>query len=447
MKKIYLDYSAAAPLDKRVLKAMLPYFCDKFGNPSSIHSFGQEAIAGVDKAREQVSRFLNCEPDEIIFTSGATESDNLAIKGVIKAIQKSPNPPSASSGQALYQGGIKNLHIITSSIEHPAVLEPCRELEKEGVEAAYLPVKTNGVIDAGELKKAIKENTALVSIMYANSEVGSVQPIREIGKIISKINEKKLKDWKNAKPAVRGNKPRPIYFHVDATQAVNFLNCDTRWNYIDLLSMSGHKIYGPKGAGALYVKTGIPIEPLQLGGHQENGLRSGTYNVPGIVGLGRAIELLELNKTKKPPCAEALEDKQKNNKTTAQKSIQPRNKKIEKLRDRLVSGVMKNIPDVILNTDRENAVPSHANFSFLGVEGESILISLDLEGIAVSTGSACASGKLEPSYVLLAMGIKPEVAHSSIRFSLGKFTTEQEIKKAIKILPPIIKKLRKMSPM
>ncbi len=438
MKKIYLDYSATTPMDKKVLDSMLLYFCDKFGNPSSIHSFGQEAIAGVDKAREQVSRFLNCEPDEIIFTSGATESDNLAIQGVIKAIQKSPRPPFVKGGNN--EGG--KLHIITSSIEHPAVLEPCRKLEKNGVEVTYLPVKTNGVVDIEKFKKAIKENTVLVSIMYVNSEVGAVQPIREIGKIINKINERKLKDWKKAKTAVRGDKPRPIYFHTDATQAVNFLNCDTRWNYIDLLSMSGHKIYGPKGVGVLFVKSGTPIEPLQLGGHQENNLRSGTYNVPGIAGLGRAVELLGVPqsstgvKTIKPLYAKAPEDKQKNNKT-----------KIFELRDMLVSGIMKNIPDVVLNTDRENAVPAHANFSFLGVEGESILISLDLEGIAVSTGSACASGKLDPSHVLLAMGIKPEIAHSSIRFSLGKFTAEREIKRVIKILPPIIKKLRKMSPM
>lgn len=408
MNKIYLDYSATTPMDKRVLSAMMPYFKDKFGNPSSIHGFGQEAIAGVDKAREQVAEFLNCDPGEVIFTSGATEADNLAIKGVIKALKSD---------------GVKKPHIITSSIEHPAVLEPCRELEKEGVEVTYLPVNSSGVVDVDKFKESIKENTVLVSVMYVNSEVGSIQPIREIGKIINKLNERKLKDWKNAKPAIRGDKPLPVYFHVDATQAVNFLNCDVRRNYVDLLSMSGHKIYGPKGVGALYVKSGTPIKPLQLGGRQENNLRSGTYNVPGIAGLGRAVELLD------------------------EKAVENNNRKIAGLRDMLISGIMENIPDVVLNTDAKNAVPSHANFSFLGVEGESILISLDLEGIAVSTGSACASGKLDPSHVLLAMGIKPEAAHSSVRFSLGKTTTEREIKKTVKVLPPIIKKLREMSPM
>jgi cysteine desulfurase len=431
MKKIYLDYSATTPVDKEVMQVMSPYFLNKFGNPSSMHSFGQDAMAGVDKAREQAAHFLNCEPDEIIFTSGATESDNLAIKGVIKAL--------------LCQGyggrGNKKLHIITTSIEHSAVLEPCRELEKPsfaeamegkgGVEVTYLPVKSNGVVDIEKFKKAIKDNTVLVSIMHVNSEVGSIQPIREIGKIIRKINDKKLREWRkfplikskrDPSATLRVGRPRPIYFHTDATQAINFLNCDVSWNYVDMLSMSGHKIYGPKGVGVLYIKSGVPIKPLQLGGHQENNLRSGTYNVPGIVGMGKALELLD------------------------KKTVEKNNLKIAKLRDMLVAGIKKDMPDVVFNTDKNNSTPSHANFSFLGVEGESILISLDLEGIAVSTGSACASGKLEPSHVLLAMGIKQEVAHNSIRFTLGKYTTEAEIKKTVKILPPIIKRLRKMSP-
>ncbi len=431
MNKIYLDYSATTPMDKRVAQAMLPYFCDKFGNASSIHNFGQTAMAGVDKAREQAAKFLNCEPDEIVFTSGATESNNLAITGVIKALLRQD-----FGGQASKQQRIKNPHIITSSIEHPAILEPCKKLEKEGVEVTYLPVKSNGVVDIEKFKKAIKKNTALVSVMHVNNEVGSIQPIREIGKTIKKINEKKLKDWKKLNPKERGEKPQPIYFHTDATQSVNYLNCDVRWNYVDMLSMSGHKIQGPKGVGVLYVKTDVPIEPLQLGGHQENGVRSGTYNVPAIVGIGKAIELIENRKAKK----------QGKKKAGAAKSVEANNLKIAKLRNMLVDGIIKNIPNVVLNTDRKNAVPSHANFSFLGVEGESILISLDLEGVAVSTGSACASGKLEASHVLLAMGIKQEIAHSSIRFSLGKYTTEAEIKKVIKILPPIIKKLRRMSP-
>jgi cysteine desulfurase len=407
MKKIYFDYSATTPMDKRVFETMRPYFTNKFGNPSSIHSFGQEAMAGVDKAREQVAKFLNCEPAEIIFTSGATESNNLAIRGVVKLLKKQ---------------GASRPHVITSLIEHPAILEPCHELEKEGVEVSYLPVKNNGVVDLEKFKKAVKDNTVLVSIMHVNNETGAVQPIREIGKIIKKINEKKLKNWKNTRPALRKERPRPIYFHTDATQAVNYFNCDTKWNFVDLLSLSGHKIHGPKGVGVLYIKTGTPLAPIQTGGHQENNLRSGTYNAPGIVGLGKAVELLD------------------------KKSVAKNNLKIKKLRDMLVVELQKRIPNTVLNTDRENSTPAHANILFLGAEGESILISLDLAGIAVSTGSACASGKLDPSHVLLAMGVKPEDAHSSIRFSLGKYTTEAEIKKTIKILPPIIKKLRAMSP-
>ena len=406
--KIYLDHSATTPTDKKVLAAMMPYFSEKFGNPVSIHGFGQEAIAGADKAREQVAVFLNCASDEIIFTSGATESDNLAIKGIIKGLKK----------QGISR---EKMHIITSLIEHDAVLEPLMEQEAKGMKITHLPVKANGVVDVEKFKKAIKDNTVLVSVMYVNSEVGSIQPIREIGEIIKKINESRLNEWKKCRTKDRGGKPQPIYFHTDATQAINFRNCDVKRLNCDLLSLSGHKIYGPKGVGALFVKLGTPLKSVQLGGHHERNLRSGTLNVPGIVGLGAAIELVG-------------KEQEKNN------------KKIAKLRDMLMDGIMKNIPDVILNIDRENVTPSHAHFSFLGVEGESILIALDLEGIAVSTGSACASNDLKASHVLLAMGIKPEIAHNSIRFTLGKGTTEAEIKKVIKVLPAIVERLRKMSP-
>jgi cysteine desulfurase len=412
---IYLDHSATTPVDKNVLKAMLPYFSDRFGNPSSLHTFGQQASAGVEKARMQAAQFLNCDPNEIIFTSGATESDNLAIKGLISSLKKR---------------GLKKMHIITSSIEHDAVLEPCRQLEKEDVEVTYWPVKKNGVVDIEIFKKAIKENTVLVSIMYVNSEVGAIQPIREIGKIIYNINEHKLNEWKKRNERERGDKPQPIYFHTDAVQAINFLNCDVRWNYIDMLSLSAHKIYGPKGVGLLYKKDSVPIDALQVGGHHEHNVRSGTLNVPGIVGLGAAIAQLE-----KVPS-----DKK-------QKGWSGKSKEIAKLRDKLVAGILKNIPDVVLNTDREMAVPSHAHFSLLGAEGESLLISLDMEGVSVSTGSACASGSLKPSHVLMAMGIKQEVCHHSIRFTLGKYTTGEEIKRVIKILPPIVKRFRKMNPL
>ncbi|MEK7557646.1 MAG: cysteine desulfurase family protein [Patescibacteria group bacterium] len=407
-KSIYLDHSATTPVDKGVLKAMLPYFSDSFGNPSSVHSFGQEAIMGVDIAREKVAEFLDCLVSEIVFTSGATEADNLAIFGVIKALKR--------------KNSNDKFHIITSSIEHSAVLELFKVLQGQGIEVTFLPVKSNGIIDIEDFKQAIKDNTIFVSIMYVNSEVGSIQPIHEVGKWIQKINKLKLKKWQEADPKTRGDKPLVIYFHTDATQAVNFLNCSTKHLHVDLLSLSSHKIYGPKGVGALFVKTGTPIDAIQLGGHHENNRRSGTLNVSGIVGMGEAIKLLD------------------------KKTIEKNNKKIAKLRQSLIAGIIKNIPDVILNTDLNQSVPSHAHFSFLGAEGEAILISLDLAGIAVSTGSACASNSLQASSVLLAMGINEEVAHSSIRFTLGKNTTLIEIKKVIEILPKIIKRLRQMAP-
>lgn len=407
-KNIYFDHSATTPVDKKVLEEMTLYFSDKFGNASSIHGFGQEAMAGVDIARDRVSDFLHCSSEEIVFTSGATESNNLALRGFISAFKK--------------QNKTKP-HIITSLIEHDAVLEPIAALEKEGVEVSYIMVKPNGVIDLDRFEKLIQDNTVLVSLMYVNSEIGSIQLIREVGKIIKKINEKKEKDWKKMRTRDRGGRPQKIYFHTDATQGVNFLNCDVKYLHVDMLSLSGHKIYGPKGVGALFVKKGVPMDAIQLGGHHENNKRSGTLNVAGIVGLGKAISLLD------------------------GRAVEKNNKHILNLRDMLVEGIKKNIPDVILNTDRDNSTPSHAHFSFLGVEGESILISLDMEGVAVSTGSACASGSLKASHVLLAMGIKKEVAHNSVRFTLGKNNTESDVKKAIKIMPPIIKKLRKMNPL
>jgi len=407
MKKIYLDHSATTPVDKNVFKAMLPYFSDCFGNASSIHSFGADALTGTDKAREQVANYLHCGPSEVIFTSGATESDNLAIKGLIGALR---------------ERGVEKMHIITSIVEHDAVLEPCMEMVKTGIEVTYLPVKANGAVDAEEVRKAIKDNTVLVSIMWANSEVGAIMPIREIGKIIKKHNERKLKNWNNTRPKERGEKPTPIYFHSDATQAINFVQCDVNWNYVDMLSMSAHKIYGPKGVGAFYVKKGVPIKSLQRGGHQEGNLRSGTYNSSGIVGLGAAIVQLD------------------------KKNQEKDNKKVAKMRDLLVSEIEKNIPDAILNTDRKNSTPAHAHYSFPGAEGESVLLALDLEGIAVSTGSACSSGSLKASHVLIAMGIRTEIAHTSIRFTLGKHNTETDIRTVVKKLAPIIKRLRKMNP-
>ena len=396
-KSIYLDHSATTPIDKAVFKAMLPYFSESYGNSSSLHSFGQTAAAAVSRARENVAEFLNCRVGEIIFTSGATEADNLAIFGLVNALRKN-NPKEKP-------------HIITSVIEHPAVIEPVRRLEAEGFEVTYLPVQKNGVINLETFTKAVKDNTVFVSIMYVNSEVGSIQPIKEIGEIIEKINGQRIKRGDNKK----------IYFHTDAAQALNFLNCDVKYLRVDLLSLSGHKIYGPKGIGVLFLKTGTPLNGAQLGGHHENNLRSGTLNVPGIAGLGAAIKICATNKEKN-------------------------NKKILKLRNKFIAEIKRLIPRVIINTDIKNSTPSHANISFIGAEGESILIALDLEGVAVSTGSACASASLKASEVLLALGIKEEIAHSTIRFTLGKNNTSGEIKRVLKILPLIIKRLRRLAP-
>lgn len=396
-KPIYLDHSATTPVDKEVLKVMLPYFSEIYGNPSSLHWFGQTALAAVNKAREQAAEFLNCQRDEIVFTSGATEADNLAIFGLINGLRKKNQK--------------EKIHIITSAIEHPAVLEPIRQLEAEGLEVTYLPVKKNGIINLDVLKRSIRNNTIFISLMYVNSEIGSIQPIREAGKIIEKINKQRAELGDDKK----------IYFHTDATQALNFLNCDVKHLRVDLLSLSGHKIYGPKGVGALFVKTGTPLNGVQLGGHHEKNLRSGTLNVPGIAGLGQTFKICAKNKKKN-------------------------NQKILKLRDKFIAEIKRLIPEAIVNTDVKNSTPSHANISFIGAEGESILIALDLAGIAVSTGSACASTSLKASPVLKAMGLEDKIAHSTIRFTFGKNNTAAEIKQVLKVLPPIIKRLRRLAP-
>ncbi len=408
-KRIYLDYAATTPLAPEVFKDMEPYLKDKprtrtssgrgkFGNASSLHSFGQEALAAIDEAREKVAQFLGCSPGEIIFTSGATEADNFAIKGIVERYK--------------IQNTKYKIHIITSAIEHPAVMETCESLKGEELEVTYIKPNREGVVSVQDIKKAIKENTVLVSIMYANNEVGTIQPIREIGKMVEAVN--KNRGLKSATP------PKPkIYFHTDAVQAINYLDCNIDHLHVDLLSLSGHKIYGPKGVGALYVRKGTPIKRIQDGGGHEYGLRAGTENVPGIVGLGSAINKIKDERYKI--------------------------KGIEKLRDKLIDDVLKNIPDSKLNGSRKERLPNNANFSFKGIEGESLLISLDMEGFACSTGSACASKKLAPSHVLLAMGFDHLEAHSSLRITLGKYTTEKEIDKFLEILPKIIKKLRKIS--
>ncbi len=392
MKKIYLDYAATTPVDKKVLEEMLPYFSEKFGNPSSIHQFGQEATEAVDKARAQVADFLGCDPSEIIFTSGATESNNTTIKGVLKATQ------------------VQNPHIITSAIEHHCVLNACEIAQKEGRDVTFLKVDKDGLVDPESVRKAIKDNTVIVSIMYANNEVGVIEPIAEIGKIIKEVNIEREK-----------NKLSKVYFHTDAVQAINYLDCDVDSLGVDFLSLSGHKIHGPKGVGILYIRKGSKIKSIQQGGEQEYNLRAGTHNVPGIVGIGKAISLVLGNRKKM--------------------------KEIKKLRDYFIDEVLKNIPDSQLNGSEELRLPHNINFSFKGVEGESLLMMFDQEGIAVSTGSACSSASLAPSHVLLAMGIPPEIAHASIRFTLGKETTKEEIDFTLKVLIEKIKRLREISGM
>jgi cysteine desulfurase len=392
-KIIYLDYSATTPLDGRVWLAMLPYLKDNFANASSIHQAGLKAKEAVEQSRETIAKFLGSQAEELYFTSGATESNNWAILGLVKAIKEKD----------------KNFipHIITSKIEHEAILEPLRQLEKEGAQVTYLPVDKQGLVAAGAVARALRPNTVLVTVMYANNEVGTIQPIAAIGKIIRSYNQK--------------SRRYKIYFHTDATQAPAYCDCSVDTLGVDLLSLSAHKIYGPKGVGLLYVKKGTPLQPLMYGGGQQGGWRSGTYNVAGIVGLGKAVELLKPEKAK--------------------------NKAIKKLRDYLIGRIKKKIPSTIINGDLVKRLPSNAHFIFKGVEGESVLLMLSQKGLAISTGSACSSGSLLPSHVLLAMGLPPELAHGSIRVTIGRLTTKKELDSLIRELPPIIKKLRAMSPL
>lgn len=398
-KIIYLDHAATTPMDPEVLKAMEPYFTETFGNAASIHRAGQNALKAVDEARQTVADFLGCKPKEAIFTSGATESDNMAIRGVLAE---------------LVNRGVKkeDLHVITSSIEHPAVLETCQFVEKEGYDVSYLPVGKGGIVGLDELKKVIKDTTVLVSIMYVNNEIGTIQPIQEIGGYLRKLNEERVKD-----------KLPKIIFHTDAVQAAPYLDCNVDKLGVDLLSLSGHKIYGPKGIGIFYVRERTPITAIQIGGHQENKLRSGTLNVPGIVGIAKALALIA--------------EERRTNKL----------EQMKRMRDDFVQTMRKSLDKVIINGDMEKRVPANIHMSFYGAEGESILMMLDDQGISISTGSACASGSLEPSHVLTAMGLNPEYSHGCVRITIGRYTKEDDLDKLAKVLPPIIKKLREMSPL
>lgn len=380
---IYFDHAATTPLKKEVLDEMIPYLTEKYGNPSTIYSIGREAKKAIDIAREKVAKALNADISEIYFTSGGTESDNWAIKGAAYANQK------------------KGKHIITTTIEHHAVLHVCKYLQEQGFEVTYVPVEENGIVDPNKIKDAIRDDTILITVMFANNEIGTIQPIKEIAKIA---------------------KEKGIIFHTDAVQAVGNIKVDVKELDVDLLSLSAHKFFGPKGVGALYIKKGTKIHPYEHGGAQEKNRRAGTENVAGIVGLGKAIEL-------------------------ATQNIEEHNQRLIKLRDKLIDGILSNIDYVRLNGDREKRLPNNANFSFEFIEGESLLLLLDMKGIAASSGSACTSGSLDPSHVLLAIGLPHEIAHGSLRITLGDENTQEDIDYLLKELPIIVNRLREMSPL
>ncbi len=383
MKHIYLDYAATTPTDPRVVDAMIPFFTDNFGNPSSVHSFGQETKRAIEAARETVSGLIGAAPDEIVFVSGATEANNTALKGIAFAKRDKGN------------------HIITSSVEHHSVSETAAALKKEGFRTTYLPVDRYGVVDPDDVKKAITEKTILISIMHANNEIGTIQPITEIGKIA---------------------REHGITFHTDAVQSFGHIPVNVNDLGVDLLSSSSHKFYGPKGAGFLYVRKGTKLISLLSGGDQERRRRAGTHNTPGIVGTAAAAKI-------------ACE-------TMAEESSRE-----AAIRNRLIKEIIGSIEDTSLNGHPTLRLPNNVNISFHFIEGESILLSLDMEGIAASSGSACTSSTLEPSHVLLATGLSHEVAHGSIRFSLGRWTTDEDAARVIEVLPGIVSRLRMMSPL
>ncbi|MGA9347719.1 MAG: cysteine desulfurase NifS [Anaerolineae bacterium] len=385
-KTIYMDHAATTAVDPRVVEAMLPYFSYKYGNASSIYSLGQEAAKAIDEARRTVADILGCQPREVIFTSCGTESDNLVLRGV---------------GWARRNLG-KGNHIITSSIEHHAVSHTCEQLEKHfGFEITYVPVDKHGLVDPDDVGRAIKDNTILISIMYANNEVGTIEPIAEIGKVAKQMG---------------------VPFHSDAVQAGGALNLNVDELNVDLLSLSAHKFYGPKGIGVLYVRKGVPLLPTQTGGGQEYNWRAGTESVPFIVGLATALKI-------------------------AYEELEANNQRIAALRDCLIKGVLESIDEVELTGHPTHRLPNSASLVFKYIEGESMLLNLDLAGICASSGSACTSGSLEPSHVLLAMGIPPEVAHGSLRPTLGRENTEEDVDYVLEILPGIVQKLRAMSPL
>ena len=400
-RRIYLDYASTTPVDPRVLKAMRPYFNQKFGNTMSLHGFGQEAKEALEKSREEVANLMGARTSEVIFTGSATESNNLALKGIALARRS----PCLAGAPAKRVGG--GGHVIISSIEHACVMESAKWLENQGFEITRLKVDQYGLVNPDDVRKAIKKETILVSIIHANNEIGTIQPIREIGEVIRKKSE--ILNLKSK-----------IYFHTDAAQSFGKIPIDVNKMNIDLLTASSHKMYGPKGAALLFVKSGTKIEPLLHGGGHEFGLRSSTVNVPSIVGFAEACKICK-NETQKE------------------------NKRLTKLRDKLIKGILSKIEGAHLNGHPKKRLPDNVNFSFDFIEGESLVTQLDLLGIAVSTGSACSSATLEPSHVLLAIGLKPQEASGSLRLSLGRWTEEKEIDYVLEVLPKVVKSLREIS--
>ena len=383
MKRIYLDHSATTPVAPEVLDAMLPYFGKKFGNASSLHSFGLEAKEALEESRAKVAALLGAQSEEIIFTSGGTESDNLALKGI---------------GYRSKEKG-KGNHIITSSIEHPAILETCRKLETQGFEVTYLPVTKDGLVDPGTVESAVREETVLISVMHANNEIGTIQPLKEIGEIAAE---------------------KDVFFHTDAVQTAGKIPIDVNDMGLDLLSISVHKLYGPKGVGALYVRKGTRLDSILQGGGHERGLRSGTENVAGIVGLARAADL-------------------------ASQEMASEAKRLTDLRDKLAKMVLDSVKDAWINGTMEKRLPGNLNFGFRYVEGESLLLFLDSKGIAVSTGSACSSKKLEPSHVLMSLGLKAEECHGSLRITMGRSNTEEDVDYVARSITEAVERFRSIS--
>jgi cysteine desulfurase len=387
-RKVYLDNSATTRVDDEVVRAMLPYFTEVYGNASSIHQWGQRAKQAIEEARAQVARLINANPTEITFLSGGTEADNLAVKGVAEA--------HAARGR----------HIIMSQIEHSAVLATCKQLEQQGWRVTYLPVYRDGIVRVEDAREALSDDTTLVTVMHANNELGTLQPMAELGALVKER---------------RQAGQRHLHLHTDAVQSVGKVSVDVKELGVDLLSISAHKIYGPKGVGALFVRRGVRLQAQMHGGHHERDRRAGTESVPLIVGLGRAAEL-------------------------ARERLPEFTTRVRELRDYLEAELLRRVPDIIRNGDAARRVPHVANLSFEHVEGEGLMISLDLKGVAVSTGSACASGSIEPSHVLMAIGLPSDTGRGSLRFSLGLDTTREDIDYVLEQLPPIVEKLRRVSP-